>query len=1471
MLVLISIPTIGLLFLQNREVQNEVFAYLNNELSAQLGTELSVSSVHYSFFKRLQLHDFFMADKSGDTLMYAEICNVRVRKFRPDKKDIQFRKISLDNAYFQIIMQKPQVSSLQFFVDSLRREIPPEDKIIIEIDQIDCTDSRFRRLDPWGDPKPAGIDFDDLDIRDIEVNIEDFQFKYDTTFMDVVFASGNEVSGFNMEDVGFNLTFGKQFLTFSEGWVNTPESKAMVPVVDFKYNDARDFKQFYDSVSTYISSSNSLLDFHDLAYFFPQVSDLRGKMVLNGSIFGRFGDIRGENIYIDYLDHTRLEFDMRLTGLPSNDSLLMDFDFREFRSVPSELLSMTSAYDIGLIDDTTAYPGLEKLMYRGTFRGYKTDFETTGLISSNLGNISIDLNMRPDSLKGLHFNGDIASRGLMLGKLTGEEPELGKIVFNLNVDGSNEEGDLKGIVSGTIDTMGIMQYNYSNIQLQGAFSKRKFDGSLYIRDPNIDLTFSGRIDFEEDVPAFDFTMDVANLRPYYLNLRDDDPEYFASFLLRTNMQGNRLDNLNGKIHLVNSLFKRTGSQVQLYDILVETGNAMDTSYINLQSEQVNALIKGHYDLKKLPGTFIGIVNDHFRILPEEAPRPDTSMAFEFSIDLSDVDPLVDFFFPRFSIAQNISISGGYKPENENYRFHCGGKIPYLAFDGSSWENMDFHIDSDTSMLYVDLGGEQIIANGGFEIRNPDIEATFVDNHNDVTIHWNNDSIPRYSGQISSSGIIDTLYNGTLQYQAMVHPSQFYYNNRHFRLPESRMKFRQREIVVDSFFIMGAEQSLALDGTYSTNPMDSISLTIRNFNLHMINDIYTSLPLNITGLLSGNTSIKNASGNPLITSNLQATELVMNDQKFGNTEIRADWIRSRKELELYIHSKENLQNQLDIQGFYNPFDRTLDFDLQLKDIYLASFSPFFEETIEDLSGGSDISLTIDGSLDEPEVNGMIDFRNASLTISETKTPYRFNDQVRIYKNDVYFDGFTITDHNGNQLIANGNILTSGFSDLYLNIDLKADNFNFLSTTRFDNEQFYGNVYASAEIGLNGPPAQLSIKANAQTEDHTNLKLPLYNPAQIQTTDFITFIKSEESRLPSSNSSQRKKRRVSLDMELDINSNTDVQLIFDPKVGDIIEASGNGTLSLEIDENGEFSMFGTVLISDGEYLFTLQNVINKRFRVKPGGTIRWNGSPVSAIIDIDAVYETKASTYNLAPDPTEEMRKRIPVHCLLSLSGELRNPTIEPSIELPTAEPETRSLVETSIGTDEELTRQFISLLVINNFISSPQFGSNPGSSGSSGVAGVTASELLSNQLSNWLSQISNDFDIGVNYRPGDAISSDEVEVALSTQLLNDRIIFSGNLDVLGDEVTSPGGEASNIVGDFDLEFRVSDKVSLKAFNRVNDDRVVRPSLYTQGVGLIYRNEFNNIGELFKGKKNRDGNEDEPPENTDNAVIREEEGE
>ena len=200
----------------------------------------------------------------------------------------------------------------------------------------------------------------------------------------------------------------------------------------------------------------------------------------------------------------------------------------------------------------------------------------------------------------------------------------------------------------------------------------------------------------------------------------------------------------------------------------------------------------------------------------------------------------------------------------------------------------------------------------------------------------------------------------------------------------------------------------------------------------------------------------------------------------------------------------------------------------------------------------------------------------------------------------------------------------------------------------------------------------------------------------------------------------------------------------------------------------------------------------------------------------------------------------------MKNKLMMPDISFNIDLPTADQDTRRNVQGILNNEEKRNRQFLSLLIINNFLpeqdlTGPGMGSTLGMSATEASI-TTVSEFFSNQLSNWLSQLSRDVDFGINWRPGDEITPDEVELALSTQVLNDRISINGHVDVGGRQTNT-----SNIVGDFDVDIKLnrSGKLRLKAFTRANDN-LIRPHLspYTQGVGLFYREEFDNFDELMK---------------------------
>jgi len=399
---------------------------------------------------------------------------------------------------------------------------------------------------------------------------------------------------------------------------------------------------------------------------------------------------------------------------------------------------------------------------------------------------------------------------------------------------------------------------------------------------------------------------------------------------------------------------------------------------------------------------------------------------------------------------------------------------------------------------------------------------------------------------------------------------------------------------------------------------------------------------------------------------------------------------------------------------------------------------------------------------------------------------------------------------------------------------------------NNLMLYGSAFGSGVARIHGPVNQLSLDIQAQTNRGTQIFLPLDMAREVAETGFITFVNRELVSLPVP-TPPRNRGNLSLNLHLEITPEAEVQLIIDSQTGDLIRGRGTGNLAMELPAGGNFSMIGDFTIGEGDYLFNLQNLINKHFRIQQGGTIRWTGDPLDADVDIRAIYRTRTSLHDLLMnlDTSEVYRRRVPVETNLFLRGKLFNPTISFDITLPGADETTREMLSRVITTEQEVNRQVFSLLILNRFMPSSidQYNTALGF----GV-GTTSSELLSNQLSNWLSQISNDFDIGINYRPGNLISSQELEVALSTQLFNDRVSIDGNLGVSGNNpAMGVSRRTSNIIGDVNVEVKITPegRFRVKAFNRHNAFEVLdTQGPYTQGIGVFYRREFDNLGEFLR---------------------------
>jgi hypothetical protein len=443
---------------------------------------------------------------------------------------------------------------------------------------------------------------------------------------------------------------------------------------------------------------------------------------------------------------------------------------------------------------------------------------------------------------------------------------------------------------------------------------------------------------------------------------------------------------------------------------------------------------------------------------------------------------------------------------------------------------------------------------------------------------------------------------------------------------------------------------------------------------------------------------------------------------------------------------------------------------------------------------------------------------------------------------------------------GNIFHNNFKNLQIDYDVNFNNMLVLNKTNDGKEPFYGKAYGTGRFGIYGFLNNIAMEINVKTEKGTVFTIPLDGPAEVSDNNFIRFVTKDTIKKVK----EEVKSGFKLDMNVEATPDAEVQIVLDAKSGDIIKARGKGDIDLKISNLGKFDMFGEYVLSNGEYLFTLENVITKKFEIQKGSTIEWSGSPYAAEIDITANYKQRASIAPLFPyDTTGTYKRRVPVDCKLLMRDKLMSPNISFAIDLPTLDEATSSKIQSVLTDEAELNRQVFSLLLLKSFVTPLQYSSGGGISAGSAVA-ANGTEMLSNRLSGLLSGLTKQVDIGVNYRPGTNTSSDELDVALSKQLLNNRLTIDGNFGFNNNKQQATSS-STGLIGDVNLEYRLTDdgRYRVKGFNRTNDNTqtATQGGPYTQGVGVFYREEYETWAELYrryiqKLKKTPKKKEEEP---------------
>jgi hypothetical protein len=505
-------------------------------------------------------------------------------------------------------------------------------------------------------------------------------------------------------------------------------------------------------------------------------------------------------------------------------------------------------------------------------------------------------------------------------------------------------------------------------------------------------------------------------------------------------------------------------------------------------------------------------------------------------------------------------------------------------------------------------------------------------------------------------------------------------------------------------------------------------------------------------------------------------------------------------------------------------------------------PLLESFSSHIAGFATGQLALKGTLDKPELTGKLKLLRAELLVDYLNVTYSFSNEIIFDKDFIHFDRVAVFDPNTNQGTIEGGIRHQYFKDFRLDLNIKTDKLMALNLDRYQNEVFYGAAFATGNVRLSGPFNNIAIGVEVKTEKGTRVTIPINYSVDVSQGDFIVF-KNEEDTLKVNEHRDIQVEGISLDIVMNVTKDADIEIILPGNIG-YIKANGSGNLRLGVDQKGYLTLAGSYKILSGLFLFSLEQLVSRRFEIQEGSSISWTGDINDAEVNIVARYRLRTTLSGLGSSllSDDAASQKVNVNTDIRMTGSLFNPDLSFGITFPNMQEQDKQAIYAVLDTNDQglMNQQAISLLVLNSFSTTGTGGSNP----------VNPASIMSNTLSSMLSQISNDFNIGINYVPGDRVSSEQLEVALSTQLLDDRLTIDGNIDVSSDNSTSQ--HTSSIVGDVNIEYKLTrdGRFRVKAFNRSNDLSLLNDyAPYTQGVGIFYRKEFNNIYELFSKKEHR----------------------
>jgi hypothetical protein len=1464
-------------------------------LTQKLGQVVEIGGLDVRPFSHVLLDGVRVRDHRGGELFSIGRADADIQLFSVfDPSHLHVGTLTLTEPRFALrdVAGQPDSTTLDQFLSAIRRLAGPPDStkkdskpFDFQLHDVAIRNGHFELERPDAPRDPAygrSIDYAHMQVDSIYADISALNFKTDTLRARVAGLRAVEVpSQTHLRELTADIQYNTHFWDFAGLKLRVGRSE-LQKYLRFEYKRFGNFSDFNDSMRVITQLRGAKLYTDDIAKFAPQLASLKDSIQISGDAKGYVRDFQIKNLDVRYGRRTHVvAARAHADNLPNWRASLMDLRLRPSQVDAADLRRWLPRSANTLVQRL----GLIKL--NGQFVGYVTDFVANASFDTALGKVSTDLNLKTKSdFDHAVYEGDVQSTAFQLGKFLGDESVIRDVTLNGKVTGRGFVPPMaKGHAVVAVPAIWLNGYRYHNLTLDGDFAGQGFKGKITANDPAVQLSANGEVDLNPRHQKIDVTANIGRANLGALGLLD------MPLVVRTNAQvhlrGTQLDSLLGYARLRDSRFTLRDQTLDLDTLdVTSTRNSRGERRVSLRSELLAISAAGRFEVAAVRRDIETLWHEYrLNFESNEAAtaayyrrkRQQATPNYEIDFDLNfkHINPVLNLLMPDLQLSDNSRIDGSFR-QGETSILQLGGRFDSIWYGPVRTVATEFDFTTSKLPYRPEVLAQASVTSARQQVPGLGDTERFV-----VEGVWDQERI-NFSTSLAQSGTTNrATINGSLSFLPRVVEVVFRQSGLHLLDKEYtiaadnvvRISDYGKRLDIQNFVLSNGNQRLSAQGVISPDPQQPpLQLDIANFDLGTLNSVTGQ---RLGGRLNMQATVSGIYNDLAINSTLAVDSLVYEGVPIGQVAGRGDWDNPSSQLRVNLDVARQQQRVLSVTGYLAPRSATQQFNLtgRLDNAPVVLAQPFLTGILDRLGGTGQGELMLTGMFSAPNLTGAVDVQNGRFTFGYLGTTYTFADRITFTNSSILLAGVKLRDTQGNTGTVDGTINHQGFQNMSLNLRASFRKFQVLSTTRRDNDMYFGTAYASGTATVRGPVDDLVVDVRATSEAGTRLALPLDNAAKAQQATYIKFVnrnlpdsvKRRQAVTAAALAAQNKVdlSGIQLNMNLTVTPDAYLEILLDEATGDVIRGAATGQLRLNIDTRGEFNMYGQVEIVRGAYNFTLQGLVNKEFVVRPGGIITWNGDPLDGQMNVTATYTQRTSLAPILQSTSgtgSGGAAVVPVTAVMNLTGALLLPTIKLALEFDDApsslQNDLASFIALLRNDEQELNRQVFSLLVFRTL--SPQ--------NVSGFAGISLSgqgnavqnslgQIISSQLGALTSQIDQNLEIDFNINGLTADQLQALQVRLSYSFLNGRLRLTreGGISNTSTTTTTTGITTTNqssLLGDFSLEYFLRPDGKFRAklryettprtgdlINNINQNQA------RAGISLLHTEEFNSLRELF----------------------------